>query len=138
MASRMRWHGPQVVRQVEQHMKRNLEKAAVFVESEAKRNAHAGGPAGFRSSHGGAGLVGSIVSEVNWPVARIGSNLKYARIHELGGIIRPVTAQFLHFVIDGQHVMTKEVHMPARPYLRPAVDNNHGRIKQLLMAPMRT
>ena len=134
---RVVWHGDQVVRQVEQHMRRNLETAAIFVEREAKRNARAGGSSGFETSHGGAGLAGSIEHEVDWPVARIGSNLKYARIHELGGVIRPVTAQYLHFVIDGAHIMTKVVHMPARPYLRPAIDNNHAHIQDILARPMR-
>ncbi len=42
----------------------------------------------------------------------IGTNIIYARIHELGGIIKNAW---------GRGII---VHMPARPYLRPAMDEN--------------
>jgi len=44
--------------------------------------------------------------------AEVGTNIVYARIHELGGIIKNAW---------GRGVI---VHMPARPYLRPAMDEN--------------
>jgi len=51
-------------------------------------------------------------------VGRVGSNLKYARIHELGGptediTIVPVRAKALHFFIGGQEIFCRAVHMPA-------------------------
>jgi phage gpG-like protein len=58
----------------------------------------------------------------------VGPTVVYGRIHELGGLIKPVFAKFLHFVIDGVHISTKLVHMPARPYLRPAVDEHMDEI----------
>jgi len=61
--------------------------------------------------------------------AAIGSNMIYARIHELGGIIKPVFAKMLHFVIDGVDVFAKSVQMPARPYLRPAMDEHPDEIR---------
>lgn len=54
----------------------------------------------------------------------------YAAIHEFGGIITPRRAEYLHFVIDGRHIKTKLVHIPARPYLRPAVDEHQSEILQ--------
>lgn len=54
------------------------------------------------------------------PYGRIGSNLVYARIHELGGEIRPVRATYLHFKVGDQWVKTKLVRMPKRPYMAPA------------------
>lgn len=60
--------------------------------------------------------------------ANVGPTVIYGRIHELGGIIKAVSAKYLHFVIDGVDVFTKTVHIPARPYLRPAVDNNRDKI----------
>lgn len=75
----------------------------------------------------------SITHEVDRarPVGRVGSNLVYARIQELGGPITVKTAKFLHFVIDGAHIMVKSVYIPARPYLRRALDTNLGLIKKL-------
>jgi phage gpG-like protein len=53
-------------------------------------------------------------------------DVAYARIHELGGVIKPVRAKALFFrAADGSFVVTKQVRMPARPYLRPAADKEY-------------
>jgi len=64
--------------------------------------------------------------------ARIGSNLKYAAIHEYGGIIRGKGGGKLHFVIAGKHYMVDSVKIPARPYLRPSIQKNRPRILELV------
>lgn len=57
--------------------------------------------------------------------ATIGPTVVYGRIHELGGTILPVFAKMLHWIDDnGKDVFAKVVHMPARPYLRPAMDDH--------------
>lgn len=89
---------------------------------------------------GGAGLAGSIHTELvsssdTSAEAAIGSGLVYALIHELGGLIKPVKAAMLHFfTYDGQEVFTKLVHMPPRPYLRPALDNSEDAISEAMGA----
>ena len=50
-------------------------------------------------------------------VGRVGSNLKYARIHEMGGVIKASSAPYLKFFVDGHWVMTDQVKIPARPYI---------------------
>ena len=48
----------------------------------------------------------------------VGSNLKYARIHQLGGVIKPKNGKALKFKGSaGQDVFVKEVKMPARPFI---------------------
>ena len=48
----------------------------------------------------------------------VGSNLPYARIHQLGGTVRPKKGKFLKFKgLDGEDVFVREVSIPARPYL---------------------
>lgn len=71
----------------------NVEAAAILVQRAARRNAGTGGQSGLhrRTGH----LINSIVYECEEFVARIGSNLKYARIHELGGVITPKSARAL-------------------------------------------
>lgn len=50
----------------------------------------------------------------------------YAAIHEFGGVILPIHGPYLVFMgKDGKLVFTKSVTMPARPYIRPALDE-HG------------
>lgn len=52
----------------------------------------------------------------------------YARIQEFGGTIRPRKAKLLHFFIDGKEIFAKKVTLPARPYLKPAIDDNKPEI----------
>lgn len=65
-------------------------------------------------------------------IGRIGTNVVYARIHELGGVILPKTAQALKFQIPGVGWRTvKKVTMPARPFLRPSLSDNLQRFRDL-------
>lgn len=77
-------------------------------------------------------LAGSITSaqriEGQDIVGMVGSNLKYARIHELGGVIRPKNFKFLHFMINGQEIFTKKVTMPKRPYIMPSIEESSKKI----------
>lgn len=51
------------------------------------------------------------------------TDVRYALIHELGGVIVPVRAQALKIPMpDGSFRFVKSVTIPARPYLRPAAD----------------
>lgn len=61
-------------------------------------------------------------------VILIGSDLDYAPVHEFGATIKPKRAKALHFKIDGRWVTASMVHIPARPYLRPALHENTDRV----------
>lgn len=51
------------------------------------------------------------------------ADVKYALIHELGGVIKPVRAKALAIPQDDGSVrLVKSVTIPKRPYLRPAAD----------------
>jgi len=74
------------------------------------------------------GASGDLYGKINFAISpeesavRIGTNLRYARIHQLGGVITPKTKKFLCFPVGGgRFIKTKKVTMPARPYivLRP-------------------
>jgi len=58
---------------------------------------------------------------LNSATGKVGSRLVYARIHELGGIIRAKSAPYLIFKTASGWVKTKEVKMPKRSYLRSSV-----------------
>lgn len=47
----------------------------------------------------------------------IGSSLPYARIHQLGGEIKPKNKRALLIPVGGRYLMVKKVTIPARPYL---------------------
>ena len=96
------------------------------VEGQAKINASKGGKDHLNIRTGT--LVNSLKTTKgkkldNFAESHIGTNVIYARIHELGGIIVPVFAKMLSWVnAAGERIFAGAVHMPARPYLRPAID----------------
>lgn len=60
-------------------------------------------------------------------------NVKYAAIHEYGGVIRARRAQYLKFFIPGVGWrMAKQVTIPARPYIRPAFADSREYIMNLI------
>jgi len=71
----------------------------------------------LRSSiHGEASATDSEITGI------VGSNMIYAPVHEFGAVIRAKNAPFLRFQVNGHWVSVKEVTIPARPFLAPAVD----------------
>ena len=59
----------------------------------------------------------------------VSASAKYARIHELGGEIRPVRARALRFQVEGRWVTVQRVRMPERSYLRRALRESGGQIR---------
>ncbi len=73
-----------------------------------------GGP----TLHATGNLARSITSAPDEHQVRVGSNLIYAGVHQEGAIIRPKTAEGLHFMLaDGEEVVVGEVTIPRRAYL---------------------
>lgn len=62
-------------------------------------------------------LKRKIITNYTADKAEVGSNLKYAAIHQFGGVIKPKKAKCLHFMLNGQSVFAKSVKIKANPYL---------------------
>lgn len=114
-----------------------MELAMNDARNHVYRVGFSGGPDHLTSRRHEAGLRGSIAKLVharNWPkiIGGLFSNVVYARIHEFGGttrphVIAPKRANVLAFQKGGQQVFARRVHhpgskIPARPYIRPAVE----------------
>jgi HK97 gp10 family phage protein len=113
-----------------------VEAGGRVIEANAKINANS-----VFSPRATNALANSIVVEAtgrgNKASANIGPTVVYGRIHELGGIIKPVHAKMLSWINEaGERVFAREVHMPARPYLRPAVDDHKGEIIEAMKATL--
>lgn len=68
----------------------------------------------------------------------VGTNVIYAAVHEWGGVIKARAAKALRFKTkDGNWVTTKSVTIPARPYMRPAIDLGKERIQQAIANVLR-
>lgn len=65
----------------------------------------------------------------------VGTNVVYAAIHEFGGTIVARNAKALVFKTrDGVWHRVKSVTIPARPYMRPALDKGFPRIKEAIVS----
>lgn len=107
-------------------------KGGVFAEGEAKRNA----PKQTRT------LARSINAEIiptfdKTVLVGVGTNVIYARIHELGGTIKAKKGKYLKFYIKGKFIQVKQVTIPARPYLTPAIEDNVSEIEKIIGEELR-
>jgi len=64
-------------------------------------------------------LLGSMTYKATKDEAEIGTTFKYAHVHQLGAIIKPVRAKRLVFTPRGfsHPIFAKQVEIPARPFL---------------------
>jgi phage gpG-like protein len=73
---------------------------------------------GAKILHASGDLKKSItLGDVTNESVEIGSSLVYARIHQLGGIIRPKRFDALYIPFNGGYIRKKQSVIPARPYL---------------------
>jgi len=79
-------------------------------------------------------LAQSLTYRVGKDFAEVGTNLVYAAIHEFGGTIKPKNGQYLKFEINGKTIFAKQVTIPARPYLKPALNDIFASGKAQLIA----
>ncbi len=65
-------------------------------------------------------------------VGSLGSNVIYAAIHEMGGVIRARAGNYLKFIGKDGWVTVKSVIIPERKYLRPAITENLDEITNII------
>ena len=68
----------------------------------------------------------------NYAGAIVGTDEKYAAIHEYGGEIVPKDKPYLVFKIGDQWIRTKKVTMPERSFLRSAIKEMAPEIRETL------
>ncbi len=82
-------------------------------------------------------VSGDLARSINYRIAGnkviIGSNLRYARIHEYGGEIKPISAPNLVFKLrDGGWRSMKKVTIPERSFLRSALRESKPAVKTII------
>lgn len=114
--------------EIQRGLEIGLKKAVLIIEGDAKRSFR--GRSHSELSVGTGHLRRSIYSRMKSPLEYIvGSNVKYANIHQYGGTIKPKTKEVLQFKIGDKFITTKKVNMPARPFIKP----NDKKIKQAIL-----
>ena len=118
--AQVEWYGEQFMAKLETHMRGSMAMACIIVQRRAKQNVETGGRSGLHVITGRLhrSIAYDIVSA--WE-GRVGSNVEYAAIHEYGGEAGPVS---------------RRVHIPARPYLRPALDDMQREVTRALTRRM--
>lgn len=107
-------------RQIQQQTRDRIEDEKTAPDGGPWKPNRSGTPTLYREGN----LSRSIEYEPAGSTVAVGSSLIYARIHQLGGEIRPVTARALHFKgRDGSDVFAGSVTIPARPYLGLSDEN---------------
>jgi len=139
-------------------MTKALENAAGRVVSTARLIIYRGHPAHLKG--GKNRLRNSIIYEIRGTQAHVGTNMVYGAIHEFGGVIRPKGHPYLAIPIGDmkgsprnhpglryikskkgnsllvdqsgvpQYLLRREVTIPARPYLQPALEQEQDNIRK--------
>ena len=108
-------------------LRRSALAGGFVIEAEAKINVERT----FHPSTGNlAGSINTAVVESSSERCEVatGPSVIYGRIQELGGTVVPRNKKWLFWESNGEKHFAKKVTLPARPYLRPAVDENEEKI----------
>ena len=118
---------PQIDAILYQRLQDGLNRAAITLQNEIKLGlslssspSKAGTPPGVKTGT----LRRSIQvdnSEISNLKVRVGTNIKYAKIQEFGGVVKAKIGKLLHFKIGDFWHTVKSVILPARPFIRPAI-----------------
>lgn len=141
------WNGATYYEGWERRAARGLQRAAIFLTGKVKVSMNISSQRGKNPSEPGmpphrdtGALVRSVRYDLMGPYeARVGAYVPYAAIHEYGGPIfhpgrsvagrvqakgrgRKTKKGYYAWKVSGHEIRPYTVHMPARPYLRPALD----------------
>lgn len=108
-----------------------INKAVLLVEREAKKNLKRKGLIDTGRLHND--IKGEIIKITkDLIMGGVGTSVIYARIHELGGVIKPKRAKALKFKIGDKWITAKRVKIRKKPYLYPALANNIDKIVEII------
>jgi len=114
-------------------VERAMWKCVYMVQRTGKRKLTGGNPLNVRTGE----LRSSLSAEVNKIhgneyEGRVGTNIIYGKIHEYGATIRAKTGEYMTWPSGAGWVRAREVRIPARPWLNPALRENRQKINKTL------
>lgn len=132
MASRFR-KNPNCEKACWDKITKALDRAAILYQGEVKQQLsgpHSSKKLGVKTGHLRRSIQIDRTHVKNGKI-RVGTNVKYSRIHEFGGVIKAKTAGLLHFKIENFWHTAKSVIIPARPFMRPALKKTKKAMVQM-------
>lgn len=112
-------------------------------EARAKTRMGQPGELGIRTGTLRRSIMNQVIEDGDMIIGSLYSNVRYAKVHEEGAIIpahliRARRARALSFIWEGRRVFFKSVWAKPRyqqphPYLRPSIEDNLGRIRELVI-----
>lgn len=129
MSGSLKWRGDELIRKVQEAQVYGVNATMAQCVEQAKNNHAWNNQTG--TLEGSIAIAEYATREGSGVVGTWGSrDVRYARIHELGGVIVPVRAKALKFKLpDGSFRVVESVRIPARPFLRPAADAIYPKLK---------
>ncbi|RVI59102.1 phage virion morphogenesis protein [Sinorhizobium medicae] len=126
----LKWYGKAVTAKMEQAQIVGVNQTMAAASAEAKQNHSWQNRTG--TLEGSIDIADYARAEKDGVRGTWGArDIAYARIHELGGTIRPKTAKALAIPNPkkaGAVILVQSVTIPARPYLRPAADKEYPKL----------
>lgn len=111
---------------------KGLKSAMLYAEAQSKKSFGDEGKPKVKTGYLRRTIRSGVKVLFNDAIGFLSANTVYAPIQELGGIIRPRTADFLKFQIGGNWIRAKQVVIPDRPYLQPAITENINKIEDII------
>jgi len=109
-----------------------LRQAMFYAEAKSKGRFNTPGNLHVRSGTLRRSINSKVEDYGDTLIGKLGSNVIYARVHELGAVIRPRASKYLKFQVNGKWVSVKQAVIPARPFLRPAIEENIDRMANII------
>lgn len=103
---------------------KGMRKAMRYVEGKSKKQFGKAGELQVGTGYLRRSIQSGVDRRGNNIIGWLGSNVRYAAIHEFGGIIKPRTEEYLRFQIGGKWKTVKEVVIPERSFLRKPIQDN--------------
>ncbi len=114
----------------------SMRKSMLFLQRETVSKKLSGQVLKRQTGRLASSITANVIKQGRGFLGILGSNVKYARIHEFGGTIVPKRAPFLVFKIGGRVIKTQKVKIPARPYLGPTFRQNRAKVKEIFRRSM--
>ncbi len=114
-------------------LRRALERSLEHALATARRRmAPGGGGPRIRSGRLSRSLHTRVRERPGGLVGELWSDVPYAGVQEYGAVIQARKARYLKFRVQGRWVQVRRVVIPARPYLRPALEEGRRVLEDYL------